>query len=107
MKLRHATALVLAGWYLLIPPVYSPQGDHPRAFNDLGAPLNRWDIWTSFESETACNQAKERVRAEAPARLGFAREHPEQDPNGNIKAVAQAAQLAQCVAADDPRLRLY
>ncbi len=31
---RHAN---LVGWYLLIPPVFSAIGDHPRAFNDLNA----------------------------------------------------------------------
>ncbi len=33
------------GMVLLIPPVFGPMGDHLRAFNDLNAKLNRWDIW--------------------------------------------------------------
>lgn len=105
MKLRHATASVLVGWYLLIPPVFSPMGGHPRAFNDLSAPLNRWDIWAKFDSNTTCAKEKERIQNEAPRRLKFAHEHPDQDTNGNIVAVAEAWQRAQCVAADDPRLR--
>jgi hypothetical protein len=48
---------------------------------------------------------KERIRNEAPLRLKFAHEHPDQDQNGNIVAVAEAWQRAECVATDDPRLK--
>jgi hypothetical protein len=105
MNLCHAAALALVGWYLLIPPVFSPMGDHPRAFNDLNASLNRWDIQASFDSETSCVKEKERIRNEAPLRLKFAHEHPDQDQNGNIVAVAEAWQRAECIASDDPHLR--
>jgi hypothetical protein len=94
-----------SGWSLLIPPVFSPMGDHPRSFNDLSAPLNRWDIWASFDLETDCEKEKQRIRDEAPLRLKFAQEHPEQDRNGNIVAVSEAWQMAECVATDDPRLK--
>ncbi len=68
MNIRHAAAFALLGWYLLIPPVFSPMGNHPRAFNDLNASLNRWDIQASFESDTSCEKEKERIRNEAPLR---------------------------------------
>ena len=106
MNQRPPAALVLVGWYLLIPPVFSPMGNHPRAFNDLNAPLNRWDIQASFDSETSCLKEKERIRNEAPLRLKFAHEHPDQDRNGNIVAVAEAWQQSECVATDDRRLKL-
>ncbi len=103
MKLRHAAALALVGWYLLIPPVFSPMGEHHRSFNDLNAPLNQWDIWAKFDSEIGCKKEKEHLRTEAPIRIKFARENPDQDLNGNIVAVSEAWQLAECVASDDPR----
>src|ERR1019366_6443146 len=93
------------GWYLLTPPVFSAMGDHPCAFNDLNASLNRWDIQASFESDTSCEKEKERIRNEAPLRLNFAHEHPDQDRNGNIVAVAEAWQRAECISTDDPRLK--
>jgi len=80
-------------------------GGHPRAFNDLNASLNRWDIQASFDTETSCEKEKERIRNEAPLRLKFAHEHPDQDQNGNIVAVAEAWQRSECVAGDDPRLK--
>jgi hypothetical protein len=104
MKLYHAAALALLGWYLLIPPVFSPMGEHHRSFNDLSAPLDRWDIWAKFDSEVSCKKEKEHLRTEAPARLKFAHEHPDEDPNGNIVAVSEAWQLAECIASNDPRL---
>jgi len=105
MNLRHAAATALVGWYLLIPPVFSAMGGHPRAFNELNAPLNRWDIQASFDSETSCVKEKERIRNEAPLRIRFAHEHPDQDQNGNIEAVAEAWQRSECVASDDSRLK--
>ena len=35
----------------------------------------------------------------------FAHDHPDQAPNGNIVAVAEAWQRAECIASDDPRLK--
>jgi hypothetical protein len=106
MNRRDAAALALVGWYLLIPPVFSPMWSNPRSSNDLTAPLNRWDILgRPFNSEESCSKEKQRLRSEAPKRLEFAREHPDQDPNSNIVAVAQAWQLAECIATDDPRLK--
>jgi len=40
MKPSHAAALALVGWYLMVRPLFSPKGTHPRAFNDLNASLN-------------------------------------------------------------------
>ena len=57
------------------------------------------------ESNTSCEKEKERIRNEAPLRLNFAHEHPDQDQNGNIVAVAEAWQRAECIASDDPRLK--
>jgi hypothetical protein len=105
MNPRHCAALMLVGWYLLIPPVFSAMGGHPRAFNDLKAPINRWDIQGTFESDASCETERARILKEAPLRIQFAHEHPDQDQNGNIEAVAEAWQLAQCVASDDPRLK--
>jgi hypothetical protein len=105
MRLRRPAAIALVGWYLMMPPVFSPMGEHHRSFNDLSAPLNKWDVLAKFDSQDQCKKEKQRLRDEAPARLNFAHQHPEQDPDGNILAVSQAWQLADCVATDDPRLK--
>lgn len=70
MKLCRAVAFALVGWYLLIPPVFSPMGSNPRSSNDLSAPLNRWDIWGHpFDSEASCRKERDRLRAEGLPRV--------------------------------------
>src|SRR5262249_1060542 len=70
MKSRHAAAFALVGWYILIPPVFSPMGSNPRSSNDLTAPLNRWDVWGHpFDSEETCPTEKQHLRSEAPRRM--------------------------------------
>jgi hypothetical protein len=59
----------------------------------------------SFESDTSCEKERGRIQNEAPLRIKFAHEHPDQDLNGNIVAVAEAWQHAECVATGDPRLK--
>jgi hypothetical protein len=105
MRPQHTCALALVVWYLLIPPVFSAMGTHSRSFNDLSAPLNKWDIWAKFDTHTNCQKENQHLRTEAPLRLKFAHEHPDQDPNGNLVVVSEAWQLAECVASDDPRLK--
>ena len=36
-KFRHATALVLAGWYLMAPPLHMPASNLTRVFDPTGA----------------------------------------------------------------------
>jgi hypothetical protein len=80
-------------------------GTYHRSFNDISAPLNKRDIWARFDSQTSWEKEKQHLRIEAPLRLKFAREHPDQDVNGNIVAVSEAWQHAECIASDDPRLK--
>lgn len=73
MKFREILSLRFVGWYLLIPPVFSPMGEHHRSFNDLSAPLNKWDIWARFDSRSSCEQEKEHLLFEALVRLSATR----------------------------------
>jgi hypothetical protein len=65
MKSREVLSLSFIGWYLLIPPVFSPIGEHSRSFNDLSAPLNKWDIWPGSIRDSSCIKEKERLVFEA------------------------------------------
>ena len=50
MKPRHAAALTLVGWMLVLPPV------RERGGRDVRAPLSQWDAdWQTFKSEKECN----------------------------------------------------
>jgi len=56
MKVRHAAALALAGWYLMLPPM-----------NEKGvateASISDWDQVGSFDSAAACAQASQEGRS--------------------------------------------
>jgi hypothetical protein len=85
MKLRHAAALALIGWYLMIPP-RSESG--PNAFDDR-APLSRWFIFNSHDAAHECEGAK------------FLNREGHKQPNDPMH---HAFEQAQCIASDDPRL---
>jgi hypothetical protein len=48
MNLRHAAALALMGWYLMVPPFSALNTPDPYA------PLNKWRVVHSFETSNEC-----------------------------------------------------
>jgi len=92
MKVRHAAALALVGWYLMLPPM---AGNH----TDLSAPLSSWRIAGSYDAAIECRKVLEDSIRDAfkalkdPHLLPFTRE-----------ASLQVLDAA-CVATDDPRLK--
>jgi hypothetical protein len=52
MKLRHAAALALVVWYLIVPPPVI----HSSVPVDLDAPLSKWGIFSSHNSAADCEQ---------------------------------------------------
>jgi hypothetical protein len=80
VRLQHAAALALVGWYLLVPP--HPTTD-PTKKSDPSAPLTAWtQIWV-FDSASECQKAAVKI-------------HNDKEP---------ALNAAQCVSTDDPRLK--
>jgi len=84
MKLRHAAALALAGWYLMIPP--------KRWLAGADIPLSKWIILNSFDSADEC---------EASAVSLMDKEKKKNKPNPGM----ETWRAATCIATDDPRLR--
>jgi hypothetical protein len=85
MKVRHAAAFALAGWYLMLPPM---RGGRPEE----SAPLSQWVIIESFNTAKECNMLLE---ADAESRTHFT---PATEP------LLQAS-AAECIATDDPRFK--
>jgi len=77
MKPRHATALALVGWYLMVPPSVS------RNLALVYTPLSEWKIVDTFDSESACQQMLTKLI--------------EKMPN-------TAVDTARCVPSDDPHI---
>jgi hypothetical protein len=98
MAIRHAAALALVGWYLMVPPAIPGTGQVNQS-----APLSQWTIRHLFPRNEGCEAAKSRLHQEAlaaqtqndaEARRGL------RDPDSHCILCN-----AQCVAENDPRLK--
>jgi hypothetical protein len=54
MKPRHAAALALVGWYLLLPPINLDS----KAVLDIDAPFSKWEIYKAFDSAADCEASE-------------------------------------------------
>jgi hypothetical protein len=95
MKLHHAAALALVGWYLMIPPRVVD-----RFYPD--APLSKWHRFGTKEYSTKaeCESAIEAQKAE----FNY---DPETLPPEKFTArtLARGARALRCISSDDPRLK--
>ncbi len=86
MNLRHAAALALIGWYLMMP-------DLDASNNVLtNLPLSKWSVKEGYDSGVECNDGK----------LGYynlVKDLPQSD------AKKRRVLAMQCIATDDPRLK--
>jgi hypothetical protein len=57
MKLRHAAAIALVGWYLMIPPQICPNSPYSQVpcYRDPSVSLNKWTRADYFDSVDACD----------------------------------------------------
>jgi hypothetical protein len=93
MKLRHAAALALVGWYLMVPPPKVAG----RLLVDLDAPLSKWTVYNPYETAAECAQGH----------VDFGKKIKEnltKEPTQDNKMQYQQIISAQCIASNDPRL---
>lgn len=109
MNLRHAAALTLVGWYLMIPP---PQ--------DFGAPrktsLSQWDQVSAFDTAAACEASladlwdcaqelrKNPRGGAACAKIENSKTLFVDIGTGEREKLVYRLANVRCVATDDPRL---
>jgi hypothetical protein len=91
MKLYH-TALVLAGWYLMLPPM----GGGQIGVDDQ-APLSKWTVSSGFDTAAGCNAAQAKLIVDT-MKLG-------KPPTLNAMRIQKAIADSQCIATNDPRLK--
>lgn len=107
MKLRHAAALALTGWYLMYPPISDCLGatqDHPCS----NSPPSRWMTERVFDTADACQKALDDFTRQGMAQFKHATENkkPGTPPGFGVEETMGLSHLAaQCVATDDPRLK--
>ena len=99
VNFRHAAALVLVGWYLMVPSVLphaGPAADVPaKDLVDLDAPIEQWTQWESFDSALACQKGKTKL-INTTTKGTFDDENVEW---------SERLAFAKCIATDDPRLK--
>ena len=99
MKPRHAAALALVGWYLMIPPRPSRNGWFPNWERTI-ANLSGWDIIASFDSAQACEAARSKASSPPSEDVQkFLKKYSANDPSKPVPDVE-----ARRIATDDPRL---
>jgi hypothetical protein len=111
MKPRHAVALALVGWYLMVPPVADRAFElsQPRLIEG-SAPLSDWDIRRAYDTADECEKANWEMRK--PAMDGILKKlrANEKSLKGEssterIRRIDMARESsAKCIATDDPRL---
>jgi len=99
MKPRHAAALALVGWYLMVPPIVQPSGREGTA--DTNAPLSKWVkvIRGTFDSDDACHVALRRFQFDIQSNYQSAA--PEPLSESEYQRIQQASS-AKCIGSDDP-----
>ena len=87
MNLRHAAALTLVGWYLMMPPTGR---DYP--LGNVDAPLSQWlKRPTIYRDKEECEHVLDR--------------HRRLTNSTNKQTAVKYYKQAQCIASDDPRLK--
>ena len=98
MNPRHAAALALVGWYLMLPPPVSRDVGNEHGPFDLGAPLNTWMLYASTGSARDCNNLIQE-------NIENIRKHNGPAPKGYVRLPVEIFEVAECIASDDPRLK--
>ena len=95
MNPRHAAAVALVGWYLMVPPIVRPSGR--EGTTDTNAPLSKWVkvIRGTFDSDDACYVALRRFQFAVQSNYQSAA--PEALTESEFQSIRQASS-AKCIA---------
>jgi hypothetical protein len=103
MKVRHAPAVVIVGWLLVIPQIYHQNNKWSlsQLNNKNAADYSGWNIVGKYDSEAGCKQAIKGLIPQTPDSSILAT-HPEiaADQKGFQDIENKARNNAHCVAAD-------
>jgi hypothetical protein len=96
MKLRHAAALALVGWYLMAPPIRQTKDD--GRYIDEHAEYRDWSILSTFPDRDQCEEFRDRGVPDAEQQLASGRK---KGPRLGLNQLTES----ECIATDDPRLK--
>lgn len=101
-KIRHTAALAFVGWYLMMPP---DSAKIPHAV-DSEAPLSRWIVVATFDTEDNCEKVLAGVqnKQQDPIELDKTGKLKHLQKNDDALGKSRAVNAA-CVESDDFRLK--
>jgi hypothetical protein len=97
MTLRHAAALALVGWYLMVPPTFDGQ-----VRVNINAPIAKWTYFESYDSAQQCEHERTTLALKLSRTLTQAQGA---NPRTTKESTATQFLFGKCVATDDPRLK--
>jgi hypothetical protein len=112
MNFRHAAALALVGWYLMVPPPQSPPAALATNIDAINAyrrmpqrlPLSQWNMIESFDSDEDCRACE--LAASKEKEYDFPKRSTKIDMNAVAAGYSHYAGVwGRCIASDDPRLK--
>ena len=108
MKPRHAAALGLVGWFLMMPPIADRAYDisQPRVIEG-SASFSDWVIKRAYDTAEECEKAREELRNRSLPIVSKRTRSKHEDANGTerIQTIDNLQNLTtRCIAPDDPRL---
>jgi hypothetical protein len=101
-QIRHAAALALVGWYLMLPPLGPSEKNFPVASE---APLVQWTNSGSFDTAKECEIERHKLSVDADKRAAEAARAPTDTTQALALGVVGAERLATCIETTDPRLK--
>jgi hypothetical protein len=96
VKPRHAAALALVGWYLMIPP------PHSRSSNSFEQhpPLAQWSVYRKYDSADECELSRLNIAG------GMLQDPPADFVQRFGNNFMSFFERAQCIESDDRGLKL-
>jgi hypothetical protein len=105
MESRHAAALALVGWYLMIPPTPWMSSDPPKSGINPQAPLSEWFLEQSFDTAKECERVREKKYVEGSRAMRVLAQSRQIEANPKRASFLFQEMFTRCISTNDPRLK--
>jgi hypothetical protein len=106
LSLRHAAAIALAGWYLMVPPgSCKPEWVSQGKPLPCAAPLSEWIVTLSFASGDKCEAERRADISYGEQAMANANHSEDKQLVDSTRKIYWRALNEQCISTDDPRLK--
>jgi hypothetical protein len=105
LNLRHAAAIALSGWYLLVPPgSCKPEWVSQGKPMPCAAPLSEWIVTLSLSSHDKCDTERKADISYGNQEMANANDSGDKMLVDSTRKIYWRALTERCISTDDPRL---